>query len=167
MIILDFSCMILQTHPKRGTTEASGSDILSEPEFKRATRQVADLQDEMVERMARLLPEDGTSQPLEGVHLYRASQPSDQIYSSYEPSICVIAQRRKEVMLGGEIYSYDHAHYLVNSVRLPVGTQIVEASRERPYLCVRPILDPFLVGSVIVEANLPSRGIVNLTLRKR
>jgi AraC-like DNA-binding protein len=162
MMILDLSCMILQTHPKRGTPEASGSDILREPEVERAARQVADLQDEMVERMARLLPEDGRSQPLEGVHLYRASQPSDQIYSSYEPSICVIAQGRKEVMLGREIYSYDRAHYLVNSVRLPVGAQIVEASRERPYLCLRPILDPFLVGSAILEANLPSRGQANV-----
>lgn len=159
--------MILQTHLKTGAFESSASkaentEFAGEPEIERESLRMAALQDEMVERLARLLPEDGTSQPLEGVLLYRASQPSGQIYDSYEPSICVIAQGRKEVMVGGELYSYDRAHYLVNSVRLPVEAQIVEASRERPYLCLRPIFDPFLVGSVIVEANLPFRGQANL-----
>nr|WP_320009420.1 AraC family transcriptional regulator N-terminal domain-containing protein [uncultured Desulfobulbus sp.] len=33
-----------------------------------------------------------------------------------EPSICLIAQGRKRVMLGDEEYQYDKDHYLVSQV---------------------------------------------------
>jgi AraC-like DNA-binding protein len=44
-------------------------------------------------------------------------------------------------------------HYLLATVELPIVTQILEASQEKPYLSLRLDLDPALVGSVIVEAG--------------
>ncbi len=56
--------------------------------------------EELVERIARAIRQDGTAQPLPGLHLYRHSLPLEQVYSVVEPSLCVVAQGSKEFLLG-------------------------------------------------------------------
>jgi len=109
--------------------------------------------DELAERIGRALPEDGEVEPLKGLHLFRSSTPSEPLHGVSHPSLCVIAQGSKEVLLGDSLYRYDPAHYLLVTVELPVVGQVVEASAERPYLSFRLELDPALVGSVMVEAG--------------
>jgi AraC-like DNA-binding protein len=112
--------------------------------------------EELVERIARAMREDGTAQPLPGLHLSRSSLPLERVHSVLEPSVCVIAQGSKEVLLGESRYRYDPSHYLLATVELPRVSQVLEASKERPYLSLRLELVPTLVGSVMVEAGHPS-----------
>jgi AraC-like DNA-binding protein len=109
--------------------------------------------DELVERIARAVREDGTVEPLKGLLLHRASSPTELVYHLSDLAFCVIAQGSKEILLGDQLYQYDPAHYLLTTAELPVVSQIIEASWERPYLSLRLILDPTLVGSVMVEAG--------------
>jgi AraC-like DNA-binding protein len=111
---------------------------------------------ELVERIARAIHGDGRVEPLKGLYLFRASSPTKLLHSVYTPAFCVIAQGSKEVFVGEERYQYDPAHYLLTTVELPVVSQILNASKKRPYLSFRLQLDPALVGSVLVEADLPS-----------
>lgn len=116
---------------------------------------------ELAARIARAIRDDGVVEPLKGLYLARSSVRIGPVYSVSEPSFCVIAQGSKEVFLGADRYQYDPAHYLLTTVELPVVSQIREASTEQPYLSVRVHLDPTLVGSVLVEADIPpppSRG---------
>jgi len=78
------------------------------------------------------------------------------VHGVSKPAFCVIAQGSKEVFLGEHRYQYDPAHYLLTTVELPVVSQVLEASQTQPYLSVRLQLDPTLVGSVLVEADIPS-----------
>jgi hypothetical protein len=115
--------------------------------------------EELAERVARAIPEDGAVEPLKGLHLNRSSTPTEPLHGVSRPSFCVIAQGSKEVLLGDSRYRYDPAHYLLATVELPVVGEVIEASAERPYLSLRLELDPALVGSVIVEAgHLSSRN---------
>ena len=50
----------------------------------------------------------------------------------YQPSLCLIGQGRKVVLLGPERFHYDAAHYLLTSVDLPVETHIIEATPRAP-----------------------------------
>jgi AraC-like DNA-binding protein len=111
--------------------------------------------DELAERIARAVREDGTVEPLEGLHLARASSPTEAVHGVSTPSFCVIAQGSKEIILGDDRYRYDPAHYLIATAALPVSGRILEASEERPCLSLRLDLDPALVGSVMVEAGHP------------
>jgi AraC-like DNA-binding protein len=111
---------------------------------------------ELVTRIARAIPEDGRIEPLKGLYLNRISAPIGPVHSVSEPSFCVIAQGSKEIFLGAERYQYDPAHYLLTTVELPVISHIREASTEQPYLSARLQLDPTLVGSVLVDAELPA-----------
>jgi AraC-like DNA-binding protein len=109
--------------------------------------------DELVERIARAIQEDGTVEPLEGLRLRRASSPMELGHGLSDPAFCVIAQGSKEVRLGDNRYRYDPAHYLIATAELPIASQITEASKERPYLGLVLKLDPTLVGSVMVETG--------------
>ncbi len=109
--------------------------------------------EELVERIARALPEDGKAEPLSGLYLARVSSPTKGLFGVIRPSFCVIAQGSKEVFLGEERYRYDPHQYLLTTVELPFRSQVLEASEEEPYLSLRLTLDPALVSSVMVEAG--------------
>ena len=109
--------------------------------------------EELVERIGRAMREDGTAHPLEGLHLIRISSPGASMYGVMEPSLCVIAQGSKEVLLGESRYRYDPYHYLLTTVGLPNVSQVLEASRVQPYLGLRLSLAPTLVGSVMLDAG--------------
>jgi AraC-like DNA-binding protein len=68
-----------------------------------------------------------------------------------QPHFGVIAQGGKEVYLGDETYRYDPYHYCLGTVDLPVTSQVIGASKERPYLSFRLELDPVLIGSIMSE----------------
>lgn len=112
--------------------------------------------DELVERIARTIREDGAIEPLKGLHLVRASSRKAPLHSVYDPVFCVIAQGSKEIFLGDERYQYDPYHYLLVTAELPLVGHVLEASQERPYLGLRLDLDPTLVAAVMVEAEYPS-----------
>ena len=69
-----------------------------------------------------------------GLVLVRYEAPTQPASCMYEPTICLVAQGAKRVMLGGEEYLYDANHYLISSVGLPVVANVVEASPEVPLL---------------------------------
>jgi AraC-like DNA-binding protein len=117
-----------------------------------------------IERFTR---RDGVhSTAIAPLSLFRASAPSELVQAVYEPTLAIIAQGRKRVMLGNEIYHYDAAHFLLVSVGLPVVGQVIDASPESPYLSLRIDLDPSLLGELILAARppeahgRPQRGLV-------
>jgi AraC-like DNA-binding protein len=90
-----------------------------------------------------------------GLSLYRRDEPTGPISGMYEPSICMVAQGAKRVLLGDDTYVYDAHHYLITSVHLPTVVQIIEASPEKPYLGLRLKLDQREISQLMVDSNLP------------
>src|SRR5829696_367127 len=131
-------------------------DLMNRQQPEREAHRAQASREELVERIARAVSEDGTAEPLEGLHLNRSSSPTEPVYGVSKPAFCVIAQGSKEILLGDHRYRYDPAHYLITTAELPVAGQITEASEERPYLSLRLELDPALVGSVMVESDHPA-----------
>jgi AraC-like DNA-binding protein len=131
-------------------------DLMNHPQSEREANRVQASRDELVERIARAIREDGTVEPLEGLHLNHSSSPTELGHGVSKPAFCVIAQGSKEILLGDHRYRYDPAHYLITTAALPVAVRITEASEERPYLGLVLRLDPTLVGSVMVEAGHPA-----------
>jgi AraC-like DNA-binding protein len=133
-----------------------------QPVEREAHREQAN-REELVERIARTICEDGTVEPLKGLRLHRSSSPREPLHSMYDPVFAVIAQGSKELLLGEERYRYDPYHYCLGTVELPVVSQIIEASKERPYLSLRLELDPSLVGSVMIESgHTPQTSHINV-----
>ncbi|MFC5651247.1 AraC family transcriptional regulator N-terminal domain-containing protein [Paenibacillus solisilvae] len=68
---------------------------------------------------------------------FRYDGESQPIYSVYDPSLCIVAQGSKLVLLGQECYHYNPASYLVASVNLPITGQIIQAAPQHPYLSLQ------------------------------
>src|SRR6266568_5649937 len=139
-----------------GKAETGKEVVMNGMIHKLAERESVLLQayrEELVERIGRVISFDGTVQPLQGLHLYRHSVPLERVYGVVEPSLCVVAQGSKEFLLGESRYRYDPFHYLLVTVDLPYVGQVLEASKERPFLSLRLDLAPTLVGEVMVEAG--------------
>jgi AraC-like DNA-binding protein len=123
---------------------------------------------ELVQVIDRFAKHDGTHETqIPALRFIRASRLSEPVYSVYEPSLCIVAQGSKVVMLGQESYKYDPSSYLTASVHLPITGQVVEASRETPYLSLQlqfdmnQILDIIQASEHAVRTNRePGRGLV-------
>src|SRR5437899_12831415 len=85
--------------------------------------------EEIVERMSRLLPEDGRIDVLSDLILIRSSVLSEPVQSFYQRAFCFVAQCRKRASMGGEDYLYDTLHYLNSTIDLPVAFQIEAPSQ--------------------------------------
>src|SRR2546428_7159810 len=157
-MIVANACLILHIFQMSDgeTREEVPMDVMNHQPAEREAQRVQANREELVERIARAIREDGTAQPLLGLHLYRSSLPTEPVHGVVEPSVCVIAQGSKEVLQGESRYRYDPSQYLLATVELPRVSQVLEASKERPYLSLRLELAPTLVGSVMVEAGHPS-----------
>lgn len=81
------------------------------------------------------------------------SKPTELHHGFLDPCFCVIAQGAKTVTLGGEMFTYDPAHYLVATVGVPMTAQVVRASERQPYLSLRLLLDPAVVAAVMLESG--------------
>lgn len=129
------------------------SEGLNPAEATRQAQRIQANREELLERIARAVPADGTVEPLKGIRLNHFSGPTEPLPRVWEPSLGVVAQGSKELYLGEELYRYDPYHYCLGTVELPVVSHVVEASPERPYLSLSLKLDPTLVGSVMLDTG--------------
>ncbi len=109
-------------------------------------------QAELAARVARAIAADGVHPtPFAPMTLIRASDVGQPLPSVYVPSLCIVVQGRKRALIGNESFYYDAFNYLLISVTLPVLGQILDASPERPYLCIRLDIDFREVGKLLLE----------------
>jgi hypothetical protein len=102
--------------------------------------------------IARHAPVDGIHDTfLPGVRLIRSSSPTMPMPVLYERTVCLVAQGRKRAVLGTTAFVYDPSYYLVASVELPVTGAVIEASPERPYLCLSLDLDIVVLGDLALR----------------
>ena len=90
-----------------------------------------------------------------GLSLYRRDEPTQPMSYMYEPSICLIAQGAKRVLLGDDTYVYDVRHFLITSVDLPTVVQVIKASREKPCLSLILKIDQREISQLMADSNLP------------
>lgn len=91
---------------------------------------------------------------ISGLQCLKASSLSMKIPTVYTPSLCVIVQGSKQVLLEDEIYHYAPSRYLAVSVDLPVLSQVTEASEAHPYLCLKIDIDAHILGELFSQESL-------------
>lgn len=94
-------------------------------------------QDEIAALISRHAPRTGDYATAIG-HLtfHRQSSVTESLFHAARPSVAIIAQGAKDVTLGTETFHYSRMQYLLTSVDLPVQVRVVEASVDKPHLCV-------------------------------
>jgi AraC-like DNA-binding protein len=98
---------------------------------------------------------DQPTTAIPGLSLFQRIAPTPPASFMFEPRICVIAQGAKRVLLGDETYVYDPQHFLITSVDLPTVAEIIDASRQKPYLGLILKIDQREISQLMVDSNLP------------
>jgi AraC-like DNA-binding protein len=108
-------------------------------------------------QLARLLaayaPHDGSFElRIPGLHASRFSRVNKEcVHALRVPSLCIVAQGAKTVIVGDEVYEYDASRMIVFSVALPVAAQITRASHAEPYLALKLDLDPHKIAGLVLK----------------
>jgi AraC-like DNA-binding protein len=118
---------------------------------------IAERQQELTVRVARLAPVDGVHQTaFPSLALSRGSVPTVCMPTVCQPCLGFVVQGRKRALLNDEVFHYDALNYLVVSVTLPMMGQVVEATTDRPFLSLRLDLDLEEIARLLLE--LGDRG---------
>jgi len=99
---------------------------------------------------------------INGLTLVRREHPIPPTPYLYEPSLAMIMQGSKHVLLGSSSFSYDESHFLLTAMNLPTITRVVEATPERPYLSMVLRLDltaaKAIMGEIDIEGTSTAEG---------
>ncbi len=87
---------------------------------------------------------------IENLVIFRRDTPYMQRPQLYRPQIIILAQGRKNIYLGEEIYTYNPSRYFVQTVPLPVICEAVIEQNE-PMLGLVISIDPKVIGEILYE----------------
>ncbi len=124
---------------------------------RRPARNVPESGQTDLNKLARLLaayaPHDGAFDlRIPGLHAGRVSRANQECFHNIRvPSLCIVAQGAKSVIVGQDVYEYDASRMIVFSVALPVASQITQASFAEPYLSLRVDLNAQKIADLVLK----------------
>ncbi|UWZ83008.1 AraC family transcriptional regulator [Occallatibacter riparius] len=108
--------------------------------------------------MAHCKGEGIAGTPIPGLMLYRRSEPTACTSAAYKPSLIVYVQGKKRINVGQSTLVCDETTFLLTSIDLPVVSQVIGATREKPILCLTLDLETPEVRRILSEHELPDSG---------
>jgi len=110
---------------------------------------------ELAELVNKFAQKDGDySTNIPPLHLIRDSHALVPICRIQKPSLCIVVQGEKVIMLGNESYIYGVSDYLAVSLDVPITGQAVKPSPESPFLSIRLDLSAGEIFQVMKENQL-------------
>jgi AraC-like DNA-binding protein len=98
--------------------------------------------------------------PVPGLRVLRTHGCIPPRHMGYRPSLCVVAQGAKEMLVGDTTVTYADMQCLVVTIEAPVLSQIVSATPDRPYVGCVLHLDPDIIFDVASRLDhTPARGV--------
>jgi AraC-like DNA-binding protein len=70
------------------------------------------------------------------------------------PSVCLLVQGEKEMLVGQQVLRYGPGNYVQAGVAMPVSGQVTGASAARPYYGIRVDLDPKEIAAFMLEMRM-------------
>lgn len=109
---------------------------------------------ELVEIMTKYSKNDGINNTkIDGLHCFKMSELHIRLPVIYRPSIFIVAQGSKQVLLEKEVFQYSQGQYLVVSVDLPLIGEVTTASQNKPYLCAQIDIDAQVMNEIAISLN--------------
>ncbi len=89
-----------------------------------------------------------------GLLFFRREAVTQPCACMVEPSLVLVAQGAKQMLVGEDAFPYDPEHFLINSIDLPASSQVIEASPEKPCVGLVFKLDLHIMAELIVQIGL-------------
>jgi len=94
------------------------------------------------------------------VRLTASSFPTKLAHLISEPGFAVVVQGSKRTRLGDKVFEYGRGQYLVVTVDLPIASNVVEASADKPFLAIGLALKPAVIATLLLETAAAERTAV-------
>lgn len=94
-----------------------------------------------------------------GLKVFRKNEPTKPASYLHEPSICLVIQGTKWVILGKDKYVMNPSNFLITSLDLPVIAQIIEAKKEKPYMSLTLNIDNKELADLILDFDFSNKNI--------
>ena len=107
-----------------------------------------------IERHTRGVEDCATA--IDGLLLFRREAPTPPAFCLIKPSIVLVVQGNKEVLVGDDVYPYDISRFLITSLELPARSATLSASAEKPCLGLNLALDGRLITEMVAHGEVPS-----------
>ena len=88
------------------------------------------------------------------LYLIRRAAPTPVGRGILSPSVCLLVQGEKEMLVGQQVLRYGPGCYVQAGVALPVSGQVTRADAAAPYYGIRIDVDPKEVAAFILEMRL-------------
>jgi AraC-like DNA-binding protein len=95
------------------------------------------------------------STPIPDLAFFRREAPTPPGLCQVEPSVVLVVQGAKRMLVGEDAYAYDSERFLVASHDVPASSEVVEASPSRPCLGLVLKLDLRVMAELVAQAHLP------------
>ena len=126
---------------------------LSHPE---SSHGASKLRAELKRKILTHMSEDGLrATEIAGLSLYRRSLPTACTSATYEPHLIVFVQGEKRIHAGRTVIACDETKFLLTSIDMPVVSQVVKASAERPILGLLLKLDMGEIRRILSAEDFP------------
>jgi AraC-like DNA-binding protein len=96
------------------------------------------------------------STPIPNLTLFRREAPTKPALCLVEPSVLLVVQGTKQLVVGKEAYPYDAGRFLITSLDLPANSQTIIASPGKPCLGLALKLDLRMIAELIGLGDLPA-----------
>lgn len=129
----------------------------TESELRRAVLHVEQ------EKLSRLIADRTTGTEdrqtlVPNLMLFRREAVTGPCRCRLEPSIVLVTQGTKQLLIGEHALTYDRERFLLASLDLPGSSEVLEASPEDPCLGLALKLDLRLTAELIAQMRLPPKG---------
>lgn len=102
----------------------------------------------------RTVGQSDCATPIPGLTLFRRETPARPVICFVEPSIVLVVQGEKQLMVGGEAYLYDTNRFLITSLDIPANSQVITANLQKPCLGLTLKLDLAIIAELIAQSGL-------------
>jgi AraC-like DNA-binding protein len=131
------------------------TEMRKEPSVVSSAR-LESLRAELAQKIvARQRLEGVSASAIPGLSLYRRTTPTACATTTYEPRLIVFVQGEKRINLNGKTFLCNGTTYLLNSVDLPVVSQVTKASAELPILALMLDLEIPVIREILSEEENP------------
>ena len=86
---------------------------------------------------------------------FRREAPTPPGICQVEPSVVLVVQGAKRMLVGDDTFAYNSERFLIASLDIPASSEVVEASPDRPCLGLLLKLDLRLMAELVAQTRLP------------
>lgn len=105
-----------------------------------------------------LAKKDGISPTLvPDVWVFKASKAQSSIPTIYQPLVCLVGQGQKLCSVGEAKFEYQVGNYFMNSLPMPVVSEIIGASTQQPFLSVALNINLIKLADMVLKIEREAR----------